>query len=44
MKARNYNLGYEDYDQIENNWSAETAEKYGTDFNGVWYKVEDERE
>ncbi len=42
MIKRNYNLTAEDYDQIENHWSAENNEKYGCDFNGCWYKNEDE--
>lgn len=38
--SRNYNLSYEDWDQIDNNWGAETSEKYSVDFNGCWYKNE----
>lgn len=44
MNTRNYNLSYEDFDQIDNNWSAENNEKYGCDFNGCWYKIEDDNE
>lgn len=38
--TRNYNLNENDYNEIDNNWNAENAEKYGVDFNGVWYKNE----
>lgn len=40
--ARNYNLNEGDYDAIDNHWDADTNEKYGVDFNGCWYKNEDD--
>lgn len=42
---RNYNLDENDYDTIDKHWDAEANEKYGVDFNGLWYKNEnDERD
>ena len=38
--ARNYNLDWDDWDRIDNHWDADTAEKYSVDFNGTWYKNE----
>lgn len=38
--ARNYNLNENDYNTIDNHWDADAHEKYGVDFNGVWYKNE----
>ena len=39
--ARNYNLNEDDYDTIDNHWDYEAHETYGVDFNGCWYKNED---
>lgn len=38
--AHNYDLDCNDYEQIDNHWNEETADKYAVDFNGVWYKNE----
>lgn len=42
--ARNYNLDWNDWDKIDNHWNADTAEKYSVDFNGIWYKNEQDDE
>lgn len=39
---RNYNLNEDDYDTIDNHWGYEAHEKYGVDFNGCWYKNEND--
>lgn len=40
--ARNYDLDWDDYDTIDNHWDADAKEKYGVDFNGCWYKNEND--
>ena len=40
--SRNYNLNENDYNTIYSHWDADANEKYGVDFNGVWYKNEDD--
>ncbi len=40
--TRNYNLNENDYDTIDNHWDDDAHEKYGVDFNGLWYKNKSE--
>lgn len=39
--CKNYNLDWDDYTAIDR-WDYDALEKYGVDFNGCWYKVENE--
>lgn len=42
MSTRNYNLNESDFDIIDNQWDADANERYGVDYNGIWYKKIDE--
>ena len=39
-QSRNYNLDWDDYAQIDA-WAEGASDKYGVDFNGCWYKMEE---